>query len=132
MLEEAYSDDPQNPLHQRLFLVRPAESFFEAARIGRTHPAAKTVCILTPSLPYETFYEGWHSSWRRKAKADFIASFVEDWSGDYFPVPDEPPISHSFLDQLRDSPAPEADFDRWWTMEDVRQIVRIDPKWRPS
>lgn len=135
MSEPDYPDDPQNPLHQRLFVIRPANSFFETTGLSRHHLASRVVGILTPHLPFETFYEGWRFSWQRKAKADFIAEFVDLWSeatANYCLEPGEPEVPPSFLTHLRESPSAETAFDRWWTLEEVLEVMEIDAQWRPS
>jgi hypothetical protein len=131
MADSDFVDDPQNPLHRRLFIIRPRPEYFATTGLPPDHPSSEVVAILTPRLPFETWYEGWQLSWRTKAKQDFIADFAELWAT-AFPFETVQEVPTEFLAQLTtDSPA-ESVFDRWWFIEEHRDLREMDETWRPS
>lgn len=117
-----------NSLNRRLFLVSPRAALFESLGISREHPAAEVVAIITPSLPYETWFEGWRRAWEQKAKLDFIQSFVELWSSHCA----DATVTESFIQGLQSTEAIDEIFDRWWTICDSDDVLEIDDSWRPS
>lgn len=129
MQKAAELDDTQNPLTRRLFLISPRQSFFERLKISQDHPASEVVGIITPRLPYETWFEGWRRAWRTKAKQDFLEDFRDLWSS-----PDglEASISPEFVKELYNEEPADQLFDRWWTIREDFDLLEIDEAWRPS
>jgi|GEM_PF-3764123 len=121
-------EDPQNPSERRLFLISPRPAFFERLSISEDHPAGEITAILTPRLPYETWFERWRFAWRAKAKHNFPDYFCELWSP---PVPPES-IALDFVQSLQTTESVDERFDRWWTIREQIDFVEIDETWRPE
>lgn len=82
-----------------------------------------TTVIVTPSLDYERYFEGWMKAWRAKA----IEQSTEDWISNWIDSESALGEVARTMDRARDR---NSEFDRWWRIDLQGDVLEISPEWR--